>query len=171
MPKLIFPASKDELLVDVLIGLDGATTTALLAAGKPILAPIRACGAIDTGSNVTAVSAAILQRLGVPVLSQTSTQTVAGALGTRIFEVSVGITDFADPHAPEWAEPGLLVMELTTVLPSGLLIAIPCLGSEFVVRALYSRWRPAGGARFLRPNWTVTNPRSGEPANGINAWA
>ena len=35
-------------------------------------------GVIDTGSNVTAVSAAILQRLAIPIQYQTTTQTVSG---------------------------------------------------------------------------------------------
>src|SRR5271168_3560747 len=54
---------------------------------------------------------------------------------------------------------------------SGLLIAIACPGSGFVVRALSLGWLQAGGVSSLRPNWTVTNLRSGEPAKGINAWA
>src|SRR5271166_1862374 len=54
---------------------------------------------------------------------------------------------------------------------SGLLIAIACPGSGFVVRALSLGWLQASGVSSLRPNWTVTNLRSGEPAKGINAWA
>ena len=53
MPKLEFPVLSEGLLVDVLIGLDGATTTALVAAGQPVAAPIRARGEIDTGCNVS----------------------------------------------------------------------------------------------------------------------
>ena len=63
MPKLVFPVLPDGLLVDVVIGLDGATTTAQLAAGQPLTAPIRARGEIDTGTNVTAVSAASVPEL------------------------------------------------------------------------------------------------------------
>ena len=58
MSKLVFPVLADGLRVDGLIGLDGATIVALLAAGQPIPAPLSARGEIDTGSNVTAVSAA-----------------------------------------------------------------------------------------------------------------
>jgi hypothetical protein len=42
MPQLIFPVDKDGLLVDVLVGLDGAATTALFSAGQPIPPPVRA---------------------------------------------------------------------------------------------------------------------------------
>jgi hypothetical protein len=63
MPKIAFPVLPDGLLVDALIGLDGATTAAHIAAGQPVPAPLFARGEIDTGSNVTAVSAAILRCL------------------------------------------------------------------------------------------------------------
>jgi hypothetical protein len=100
MPRLVFPVLPDGLLVDVVIGLDGATTTAQLAAGQPLTAPLRARGEIDTGTNVTAVSAALLQRLGVPVQYQTTTQTASGRLAVNVFEVSVGVRDFGDPTGP-----------------------------------------------------------------------
>jgi len=118
MPKLIFPVLAQGLLVDVLIGLDRATTAGQLAAGQPITAPIRARGEIDTGSNVTAVSAALLHRLGVPIQFQSSTQTASGRLAVNVFEVSVGVRDFGDPAGQELVEPTLPVMELTTPLPT-----------------------------------------------------
>jgi hypothetical protein len=93
MATLIFPVQKDGLLVDVLIGLDGATTTAHVVAGRPIPKPIRCRGIIDTGTDISAVDIAILQRLGVPVKLQTTTHTMAGSLAVKIFEISVGITD------------------------------------------------------------------------------
>jgi hypothetical protein len=116
MAKLVFPVLPDGLRVDVLIGLDGATTVAQLAAGQPITAPIRARGEIDTGSNMTAVSAAIRQRLGVPILYQATTQTASGSLAVNVFEVSVGVHDSCDPASPELVESTLSVMELTTRL-------------------------------------------------------
>ncbi len=118
MPKLTFPVQPDGLIVDVLIGLDRPTTIGLLAAGQPIPAPIRARGEIDTGSNVTAVSAAILQRLGVPIQYQTSTQTASGPLAVNVYEVTVGVRDFRDPASPELVQATWSVMELTNPLPS-----------------------------------------------------
>jgi hypothetical protein len=117
MPKLTFPVLPDGLLVDVVIGLDGGTTAAQLAAGQPITRPMLACGEIDTGSSMTAVSAAILRQLGVPLQYQASTQTAAGPLAVNVFNVSVGIRKLADPAGPELVEANLLVMELTTALP------------------------------------------------------
>jgi hypothetical protein len=135
MPKLVFPVHVDGLAVDVLIGLDGATTAAQLAAGRPFSPPIRARGEIDTGCNVTAVSAAILQRLRVPVQYQTTTQTAAGTLAVDVFEVSVGIRDFADPMGPELVEPTMAVMELKTTLATvDVLIGLDfLLGCRFVL--------------------------------------
>ena len=63
---------------------------------------------------MTAVSAAILQRLGVPVQFRATTQTAAGQLAVDVFKVSVGIRDLADPTATELVESNLPVMELTT---------------------------------------------------------
>jgi hypothetical protein len=116
MPRLVFPVLAEGLLVDVFIGLDGATTAAQLAAGQPMTAPIRARGEIDTGSNVTAVSAAILQRLGVPVQYLSITQTASVRLAVNVFDVSVGVRDFADPSGTALVEPTVTVMELTTPL-------------------------------------------------------
>jgi hypothetical protein len=74
-------------------------------------------GELDTGSNVTAVSAAILQRLGVPAQYQATTHTPAGPLAVNVFEVNVGVRNLADPTGAELVEAKLPVMELTTALP------------------------------------------------------
>jgi hypothetical protein len=124
MPKLVYPILPDGLLVDVLIGLRGLTTASLLAAGQPITAPARARGAIDTGSDLTVVSTAILQQLGIAASHQGSTQTVSGILSAQLFKVSVGISDFGDPGAPELVESDLLVMELVTALPKQIEVLI-----------------------------------------------
>jgi hypothetical protein len=79
MPKLVFSVLADGLLVDVSIGLDGATTAAQFATGQPLTAPIITRGEIDTGCNVTAVSSAILRRLGVPIQFQSTTHSCSTA--------------------------------------------------------------------------------------------
>jgi hypothetical protein len=132
---LVFPVVPDGLLVDVLIGLDGDTTLAQLAAGQPITAPIRARGEIDTGSNSTAVSATILQRLGIPIQYQTTTQTASGSLAVNVYKVSVGVRDWADPAGLELVEPTLSVMALATPLPTAeVLIGLDFLrGCKFLL--------------------------------------
>jgi hypothetical protein len=124
MPRLVFPVCKDGLFVGAVIGLRGATTAGQLAAGQPITRPIRGRGAIDTGSDRTVVSAAILQRLGVAPSHQGTTQTAAGPLSVQLFEVSVGVADFADPNSPELVESDLLVMELVAALPQNIEVLI-----------------------------------------------
>lgn len=117
MQRLDFPVSANGLLVDVVIGLDGDTTLAQAASGQPITAPVLTRGEIDTVANMTAVSAAILQQLGVPVQYRATTQTTAGQLAVRVIEVSVGVRNLADATQGELVESSLLVMELTTRLP------------------------------------------------------
>lgn len=89
---------------------------------------------IDTGSNITAVSATILQRLGVPVQYQTTTQTASGRLAVNVFEVSVGVRNNADPSGAELVEPTLAVMEL----PASLAAIEVLIGLDFLL-----------GCRFL----------------------
>ena len=55
----------DGLTLGGMIGLDGADTAALVAAGKPVPAPILARALIDTGSDVTCVTITLLRRLGL----------------------------------------------------------------------------------------------------------
>src|SRR5207249_2622693 len=136
MPRLVYPVLPDGLLVDVVVGLRRLTTANLLAAGQPITRPVCARGVIDTGSDRTVVSAAILQRLGVAASHQGSTQTITGSLSVQLFKVSVGVTDFGDPTAPELVEPDLLVMELVTALPVKIEVLIGLdilLGCKFLL--------------------------------------
>jgi hypothetical protein len=135
MPRLVFPVLPGGLLVDVLIGADRATMLAQLAAGQPVTAPIPARGEIDTGSNITAVNAAILKRLGLPIQYQTMTQTAAGHLAVNVIKVSVGVRDFSNPASAELVEPTLSVMELTApLLAVEVLIGIDFLmGCKFVL--------------------------------------
>lgn len=117
MPKLAFPVLPDGLLVDTVIGVDGDTTAAQIAAGQRVTRPILARGEIDTGTNMTAVSRAILRQLGIPAQYRTTTQTASGQVAADVYEVSVGIRSFANPAGTELVEAKLPVMALTTALP------------------------------------------------------
>ncbi len=86
MAKLTFPARSNGLGVTVLIGLDGATTTNLYAAGKPMPAPVEVPAEIDCGSTVTAVAPWILQRLGLTRGIPATTQTMGGLVSVSLFQ-------------------------------------------------------------------------------------
>ena len=118
MDKLTFPITPDDDLVcDVLIGLDGDTTTTLVGAGQSVLRPIHGRGVIDTGTTKTSVSASILRKLGLNVPTvQATTMALTGGVRVDLFEVSVSILDLANPSAPMHVLPDLLVMELPAPL-------------------------------------------------------
>src|SRR5208283_52483 len=99
MPKFTFAAGQNGLMVPVVVGLDGHTTTQLFAKGLPITPPVEARGNIDTGSTVSAVSPWVFQRLGIPALHTRITQTASGPATVRIFSVSIGIRESIQPGA------------------------------------------------------------------------
>ncbi len=112
MATLIFPVHSDGLICDVMIGLDGPTTVALVAAGQPVLAPILCRGLIDTGTDITCVNSLVLRRLGLNTPSvQATTQTVRGSAHVDLFEVSVNVLDLSNPSGPNLIFPTLRIME------------------------------------------------------------
>ena len=132
MALLTFPVTTAGLAAPVWIGLDGQATVAMRAAGLPIPAPVQATGLIDTGTDVTVVASWILRRLAVPLASTTSTHTAAGPVSVKLYSVSLGITDPAQPAGSPWlTRSGLPVMEAPAVLPDadvliGLDILLDC---------------------------------------------
>ena len=116
MPQLTFPVTRAGLAVPVWIGLPGKLTAILLTAGRKIPAPVQVRGLLDTGSDVTVVASWVLQQLAIPAVTTTSTQTVAGPITVRLYEISLSITAPGQPGAPMLIEPDLLAMELATVL-------------------------------------------------------
>jgi hypothetical protein len=116
MSQLTFPVPPCRTHSTRLDGLSGTVTTALYGTGHPISPPVQARGLLDTGSDVTAVASWLLQ--GLPVATVTTTHTAAGLINVNLFEVSLGITDPAQPGSPWLTEPDLLVMELAAVLPN-----------------------------------------------------
>jgi hypothetical protein len=116
MPRLTFPVTAAGLTAPVWIGLDGKTSSALMAAGKAIVPPVQARGLLDTGSDVTAIAPWVLQRLALPPAAKTVTHTAAGQVKVNLFEVSLGITDPNLPGGPWMTLPDLLVTELAAAL-------------------------------------------------------
>lgn len=117
MPRLTYPVTPAGLAVPVLVGLDGKTTAALRAAGRPIPPPVAARGLLDTCSDLTAVSASLLRRLAVSPATTATTHTTAGPVAVRLFEVSLSITDPTPAATYLLTAPDLLVGELAAALP------------------------------------------------------
>ncbi len=118
MPHVTLPVVPDGLIVEVLIGLTGKDTVALLAAGKPVLRPILLRGTIDTGSDVTCVASAILNQLGLTSILQLTSNTVGGLHHGRS-EVSFGIPRTGRLTGPLLVIEHLEVMELVQA-PQGI---------------------------------------------------
>jgi len=118
MAQLNFEVTNAGLSVPVWLGLDGETSKNLLTAGQPVPPPLKARGLLDTGCDVTAVAAWVLQALAIPVHSPKSSHTAGGQVEARLYKVSFSITDPNQPASSPWlTEPTLLVMELPANLP------------------------------------------------------
>lgn len=132
MARLTFPALPSGLFVPVWIGRSGQELAMLLASGQSVPPPLQARGQIDTGSDLTAVAASLLQALGATPATVTATTTTAGGkVKVRLFEVSLSITDPLQSPTAWLTEPDLLVTELATVLPTtdvliGLDVLLTC---------------------------------------------
>lgn len=87
---------------------------------------------LDTASDLTAVAPWIIQQLAIPVDTTSSTHTAGGPMNVKLFRVSIGITDPAQPSGSPWLTfSDLLVTELAAVLPDadvlvGLDILLTC---------------------------------------------
>ncbi|MCI0642746.1 MAG: retroviral-like aspartic protease family protein, partial [Gemmataceae bacterium] len=109
--------SQAGLEVPILIGVDGQETSNLVAAGKPVPAPVLARGLLDTGSSISAVAPWVLQRLGVASKGQAATQTAGGQIPVQLFHVSISILAQSKPAGPSFTLPSVWVSELAVVLP------------------------------------------------------
>lgn|SRR5262245_6143769 len=111
-----YPISPDGLALEVMIGLKGSDTAALVAAGLPVPAPVLARALIDTGSDVTCVAAGVFQRLRLGRGGQHTTQTVSGSLSVNLFEISFSIPGIIAATGPLLVLSQLVVMELVQPL-------------------------------------------------------
>jgi hypothetical protein len=112
MPQLTFPIISDGLVVDAVVTLEGAVLKALRARGQPCPA-IDAKALIDTASNVSGVSPAIVRQLGLtPVGPPTTTTGIGGTFSVQLYRASLQLRDAGIPTLPMFTNPSLLVMEL-----------------------------------------------------------
>jgi hypothetical protein len=117
MAQLTFAFPSGEPKLTVVVGHGRNALSTLLAAGQPIPQPIWTGGVIDTGSNVTCVTPAALQRLGLLSIGQSSSHTVAGQVAVKLFEVSLSIPPAGNVQGPMLTRRDLVVMELPIPIP------------------------------------------------------
>lgn len=84
------PFSAEDIRFPVLVGIDGDWVTRLIDGGQPVPAPILASAVLDTGTNITVLSASIARRLNLEVVTQRPTRTAAGPAEADIYMISVG---------------------------------------------------------------------------------
>jgi hypothetical protein len=115
MPHLTLPVDPDGLVLNVMVGLPGKATAALLAAGQAIPRPLLLRGQIDNGSDITCIAARVVQHFGLPIIQTTTSHTTGGMIQVNLFEISFSIPQqgtLSGPllvleHLPvmEWANP------------------------------------------------------------------
>jgi hypothetical protein len=127
MAQITFPILAGELRVDVRINISAPAYLAVRAAHLPTPASVVATGVIDTGSNITGVSAAILQQFSLTPVAPSQTSGIGGAVPVQLFHVSLSICDAAQLHLPWFTDADLEVMELTPNTPVNVLIGMDVL--------------------------------------------
>lgn len=78
MNQLTFPVAPGGLEIPVLASLSRPDLASLVAAGQPPSASLLVRGLIDTGCDLTGISATLARRLGLKQLRQTKTYAAGG---------------------------------------------------------------------------------------------
>lgn len=126
MPTLNLPISSAGLLVDVRVNLRAPALAARQTAGVPIPAFAVGRAILDTGSDISGISAATVQQLGLVSTTNTQTQGVGGPVSVSLHRVSLSVWDAAQPQLPPLVVPDLLVMEMSHI-PFDALIGLDVL--------------------------------------------
>lgn len=117
MPHLTLAGHPDGWVLPVVIGVNGQTTAALVAAGRPVPPPRTIRALLDTGTDITGLAAPVLSRLGLGPVRQHTTQTISGPLSIQVFEVSLSVPPVPPQRGPLLVLDQLLVMGLPTPPP------------------------------------------------------
>lgn len=109
MPQLTFPFDLNGMFVDVMIA-PGADFLATLDQVKPWPTPRWGRAMIDTGTNVSAVSLAILDALEIAPEGDLRTLGISGEMDVTLYEVSLTIMNRASGSQIEYAPPDVKVI-------------------------------------------------------------
>ena len=134
MPQLTFPIVPDGLIVDVVVNHEAPVLLALRASGQAS-SPIEAQGLIDTASNVSGLTPAIVRQLRLPPVGPpTMTTGIGGPVTVQLYRISMHIRDARAPNLSMYTLPSLLVMELPLGLGCDVLIGMDVLtGCKLIV--------------------------------------
>lgn len=132
MAVLSFPVIATDLIVPVLVGLDAYTLKQRVQAGLPLRPPIQARALVDTGTDVSCVSASTLQALAIAPAITTHTHTAVGQVPAVLVEISLSIIGLNLAPNPMLAIPDLLAMSLPHPVPGfDVLIGMDVLQCQF----------------------------------------
>ena len=112
MPQMTFPFDLEGMFVDVLVSCGSDHLARLLARGKPLPSPLWVRGMIDTGTNVSAVSLAIIHQLEIPPGKAARSEGIAGEFASHYYEVSLTIADKSAPGRTPYSPPDVSVIHL-----------------------------------------------------------
>jgi hypothetical protein len=127
MAQLTLPIVAGELLIDVRLNLHAPALAAFQTTQKAAPASVPAKAILDTGSNVTGVSTALIQQLSLVQTVPSKTHGIGGVVQVQMFRASLIIVDPVQPQVPWFVQPDLLVMELPPGTPADVLIGMDIL--------------------------------------------
>jgi hypothetical protein len=108
MPHLSLTRQKEGWVLPLMIGVNGRTTASLVAAGQSVPPPQLIRALIDTGTDISGVSASVLSQLRLGSVQQHTTQTLAGSVSIQLFEVSLTILQAAGVSPLCWSSTNCL---------------------------------------------------------------
>src|SRR5687768_14930322 len=97
MAQLTFPIVARELLVDVRVNLHAPLLLMLQTAQQPAPPSVTVKALLDTGSNVSGVSGAVIQQLSLARYKQSNTQGIGGSIPVDLYHASLNICDATQP--------------------------------------------------------------------------
>ena len=124
MAQLALPIVAGELLIDVRLNLHAPALVAFQAAQRSIPPSVQARAILDTGSNATGVSAALIQQLSLISTVPSSTHGIGGPVPVQLYRASLVVVDPAQPQIPWYVLPDLEVLELPPGTPVDVLIGM-----------------------------------------------
>jgi hypothetical protein len=127
MAQLTFPIVAGELQVDVRVNLSAPDWAVRRAANQPAPTSFETRAILDTGSNISGVSSAIIQHFSLTKSGHSTTSVIGGATPVDLYHVSLSICDAAQLHLPWFTDADLEVMELTPNTPVNVLIGMDVL--------------------------------------------